>query len=69
MEIEVDPIQELPPQIDEDGMVEIRMAVTIEEFTYGNPNIFYKLEEGKRYRVPLYIAQYLSSLGKLYQRT
>ena len=69
MEIEVDPIQEPPPLPDENGMVEIRMAVTIEEFTYGNPHMFYRLEEGKRYRVPLYIAQYLSGLGKLYHRT
>jgi hypothetical protein len=68
-EIEVDLIDEPPPAVGDDGMVEIRMAETIEEFTYGNPNIFFKLEQGKRYRVPVYIAQYLHSLGKLYQRS
>lgn len=67
-EIEVDPIVDTPQAPDSDGMVEIRMAETIEEFTYGNPHIFFKLEQGKRYRVPLYIAQYLASMGKVYQR-
>jgi hypothetical protein len=68
-EIEVESLSEPAAQPDEDGMVEIRMAETIEEFTYGNPHLFFKLEEGKRYRVPIYIAQYLSGLGKLYHRT
>lgn len=68
-EIEVDPIAELPPQPDESGFVEIRMAETIEEFTYGNPHMHFKLEQGKRYRVPAHIGRYLASLGKVYQRT
>jgi hypothetical protein len=67
-EIEVDAIQELPPRPGDDGMVEVRMAETIEEFTYGNPHHHYRLEQGKRYRVPMYIAQYLHSLGKIYER-
>jgi hypothetical protein len=50
-------------------MVEIRMAETIEEFTYGNPHMHFKLEQGKRYRVPAHIGRYLASLGKVYQRT
>lgn len=65
-EIEVDSIQPIAPQqADEDGYVEVRMAVTIEEFTYGNPHTFHKLEEGKRYRMPVHIASYLYNLGKL----
>lgn len=68
-EIEVDPIAEVPQPVDSDGMVEIRMAETIEEFTYGNPHMHFKLEQGKRYRVPAHIGRYLASLGKVYQRT
>jgi hypothetical protein len=68
-EIEVQPLHEPPAQVDADGMVEIRMARTIEEFTYGNPHIFYRLEEGKRYKVPANIARYLASLGCLYLRS
>ena len=32
------------------------MAETIEEFTWGNPHYQYRLEEGKRYRVPVEVA-------------
>jgi hypothetical protein len=67
-EIEVQSLQELPPQVTEDGMMEIRMAETIEEFTFGNPHIMVKLEEGKRYRVPVHVAQYLIGIGKVYLR-
>jgi hypothetical protein len=67
-EIEVEPIDAAPPQIDPSGMVEIRMAETIEEFTYGNPHYNYLLEAGKRYRVPVDIARYLHSLGYIYTR-
>lgn len=68
-EIEVEPLQDLPPaRPDDDGMMEIRMAETIEEFTYGNPHYTVRLEEGKRYRVPAHIGQYLIGLGKVYQR-
>jgi hypothetical protein len=67
-EIEVEPVDAPPPVVDADGMVEIRMAETVEEFTYGNPHISYKLEAGKRYRVPRHIAAYLWDLGKLYVR-
>lgn len=41
----------------------IRMNTTLEDFTYGNPNVHYKLEAGKRYRMPRHIAQYLDALG------
>ena len=68
-EIEVEPIKDPPPRVDADGMVEIRMAETIEEFTYGNPHIAFRLEAGKRYRVPRHIAAYLWDLGKLYTRS
>jgi hypothetical protein len=44
------------------------MAETIEEFTYGNPHKHYKLEAGKRYRLPVDVARYLNSLGYLYHR-
>jgi hypothetical protein len=67
-EIEVEPVNDPPPVVGPDGMVEIRMAETIEEFTYGNPHTFYRLEAGKRYRVPRYIAAYLWDMGKLYVR-
>lgn len=67
-EIEVEPLHDLPPEVLEDGTMEIRMAETIEEFTYGNPHFMVRLEEGKRYRVPAHIGQYLIGLGKVYQR-
>jgi len=67
-EIEVDAIQEVPQRRGDDDFVEIRMAETIEEFTYGNPHHHYRLEQGKRYRVPAHIARYLHSLGKVYER-
>ena len=67
-EIEVEPLRDPPPQVSDDGWMEIRMAETIEEFTYGNPHFTVRLEEGKRYRVPVHIGQYLIGLGKVYQR-
>ena len=67
-EIVVDPIQDPPPVVDDQGFVQIRMAETVEEFTYGNPNVHYRLEAGKIYRMPVHIAAYLNSLGKLYHR-
>ena len=44
------------------------MAETIEEFTWGNPHYQYRLEEGKRYRVPVEVARYLYNLGYVYRR-
>lgn len=67
-EIEVEAINDPPPRIDQDGSVEIRMAETIEEFTFGNPHVHFRLEAGKRYRVPRHIAAYLWDMGKLYAR-
>ena len=67
-EIEVEALEDKPEPPDARGYVEIRMAETIEEFTYGNPHYQYRLEEGKRYRVPVEIARYLNSLGKIYHR-
>jgi hypothetical protein len=67
-EIEVESLAPSPAEIDQAGMVEIRMAETIEEFTYGNPHKHYKLEAGKRYRLPVDVARYLNSLGYLYHR-
>lgn len=67
-EIEVEALNDPPPQIDASGFVEVRMAETIEEFTYGNPHYTYRLDAGKRYRLPLEVARYLNGLGKIYQR-
>lgn len=67
-EIEVERVQITPEVPDADGYVQVRMAETIEEFTYGNPHLSWRLEEGKIYRVPRHIAGYLDSLGKLYHR-
>jgi hypothetical protein len=64
-EIEVEPLQDQVQPSDPNGMVEIRMAETIEEFTYGNPHQSFLLEVGKRYKVPVYVANYLYHLGKL----
>ena len=60
-EVEVEPIQ--PVRGSDPVFVQIRMARTIDEFTYGNPHVFYKLEEGKVYQVPVHIGVYLRSLG------
>jgi len=69
VEIEVERLHDEPIQVDPEGMVEIRMARTIEEFTYGNPHNSYRLEAGKRYRLPLYVAQYLDDLEALHHRS
>ena len=67
-EIEVESMTPVSTEVDESGYVEIRMAETIEEFTYGNPHRFYRLEEGKRYRLPIDVARYLNGLGYIYHR-
>lgn len=67
-EIEVEALAPRPADtVDPNGMVEIRMAETIEEFTYGNPHRSYRLEANKRYRLPVDVARYLYSLGYTYQ--
>ena len=65
-EIEVEPIVVPAPKADDDGYTVVRMAVTIDDFTYGNNRGPVELKAGKMYRVPIHIAQYLHSLGKLY---
>ena len=65
-EIEVERVQVRPQAPDDQGFVQIRMGRTIEEFTYGNPHVHYHLEEGKIYRVPAGIANYLNSIGAVY---
>jgi hypothetical protein len=65
-EIEVERVQVQPQVADNDGMVQIRMGRTIEEFTYGNPHVHYHLEEGKIYKMPVGIANYLNSIGAVY---
>jgi hypothetical protein len=63
-EVVVEPVA--PPRaVDQSGFVQIRMARSIDEFTYGNPNLLYKLEEGKLYRLPVDIARYLHGIGAL----
>jgi hypothetical protein len=69
VEIEAQTVPRHRPQVDPDGMVEVRMARTIEEFTYGNPHRHYHLEAGKRYRLPLHVAQYLDGLEAIHHRT
>lgn len=61
-EIEVEPVRQ-PMRSDPDGMVQVRMARTIDDFTYGNPHVAYNLEAGKIYRMPAPVARYLDSLG------
>jgi hypothetical protein len=67
-EIEVEPLEDKPVAVDSQGYVEVRMADTIEEFTYGNPHYTYRLEQGKRYRIPVEVARYLNNLGYIYHR-
>jgi hypothetical protein len=67
-EIEVEAVDPPRSEVDAKGYVEVRMAETIEEFTYGNPHYNYRLEEGKRYRLPVDVANYLHSLGYIYTR-
>jgi len=63
------PLEDRPTSaVDSKGYVEIRMAETIEEFTYGNPHYTYRLEAGKRYRIPVEIARYLNNLGYIHHR-
>lgn len=62
-EIVVDPIVEVPEQPGQGNRVLIRMNTTLDDFTYGNPNVHYKLEAGKRYMMPRHIASYLDDLG------
>ncbi len=63
-EVIVDTIEEVrePSGPPSDTLI-IRMNTTLDDFTYGNPNVHYKLEMGKRYRMPRHIAQYLDGLG------
>jgi hypothetical protein len=63
-EVEVQPVV-MPTEVGSDGMVQVRMGRTIDEFTYGNPHVSHKLEEGKVYRMPVDIARYLYGLGAL----
>jgi len=54
-------VREVPGPLSD--TVIIRMNTTLDDFTYGNPNMHYKLEAGKRYRMPRHIAGYLDGLG------
>ena len=65
-EIEVEALAPRPQDM-QDGLVEIRMAETIEEFTYGNPHRVYRLEANRRYKLPVDVARYLYKLGYTYQ--
>lgn len=67
-EIEVESLGPLPQQQDSSGLVQVRMAYTIEEFTYGNPHRAYRLEEGHVYRLPVDVARYLNGVGAIYFR-
>jgi hypothetical protein len=63
-EVVVEPVAP-PSTVDQSGRVQIRMGRTIDEFTYGNPHVHYKLEEGKIYQLPVEIARYLHGIGAL----
>ena len=57
-----------PGPADDGGYVQIRMAGTIDEFTYGNPHQSIKLEAGKMYRVPVRHRLVPPRLGEAVQR-
>ncbi len=65
-EIEVDAIQEIRSPGPNQDRVLVRMNTTLDDFTYGNPNIHWKLEAGKRYEMPRHIAEYLDGLEYLW---
>lgn len=65
-EVEVDTIQEIRTHEPVGDRVVIRMNTTLDDFTYGNPNVHYKLEAGKRYEMPRHIAEYLDGLEYLW---
>lgn len=66
-EIEVERVPEAgPPRSDPNGFAVIRMNETLEDFTYGNQTQGVRLIQGRQYRVPVHIAQYLDGLGYVY---
>lgn len=65
-EVEVDHITEIRTQEPVTDRVLVRMNTTLDDFTYGNPNIHWKLEAGKRYEMPRHIALYLDGLGYIW---
>lgn len=65
-EVEVDTIQEIHTREPASERVLVRMNTTLEDFTYGNPNVHWKLEAGKRYEMPRHIAEYLDGLEYLW---
>lgn len=62
-DVVVDTIEEIADPVPNSDTIIIRMNTTLDDFTYGNPNVHYKLEAGKRYRMPRHIAAYLDGLG------
>lgn len=67
-EVEVDALQETSSAPQGVPMVEIRVNEPIEEMTMvaGGRTEHYTFEAGNRYRVPIYIAQELDAIGKLW---
>lgn len=65
-EVEVDHITEIRTAEPVTDRVLVRMNTTLDDFTYGNPNVHWKLEAGKRYEMPRHIAEYLDGLGYLW---
>lgn len=61
-DVVVDDIREVPDTQTGNFRI-IRMNTTLDDFTYGDPHTHYKLELGKRYRMPTHIATYLDALG------
>lgn len=66
-EVEVDRIQSAPVQ-QGTPMVVIRVNETIEDMSFiqSNRTERYSFEAGTRYRVPVYIAQELENIGKIW---
>lgn len=66
-EVEVDAVQE-SPQPEGVPMVIIRVNENIEDMSYvaGGRKERYTFEAGNRYRVPVYIANELEGLGKIW---
>lgn len=67
-EIEIDTVTRQAPRQTAPRMVTIRVNTDIEEMTYiqGGRSEKYSFETGRRYQVPIYIAQELEALGKIW---
>lgn len=67
-EVEVDRVMMNPVPVGGGDMVVIRVSENVEDMSWvaGNRTERYTFEAGTRYRVPIYIAQELEALGKIW---